>query len=65
MGKNEVRRTKNIRNIGIYHPHVFQMRYGFIRGVLINLHMEVKGGIFYIRVKLIKSIKSNQIMDYN
>ena len=63
MGPSGVRRNKTIGNIGIYHPCVFCVRYGFIRYFFTTFRKKVKGGIVSSRVKLIQSIKQNQIMD--
>ena len=58
-----VRRTKNIRNIGIYHPHVIRVRSGFISYVSTTFHVELKGFILPIEFKVIKLINSNKKMD--
>ena len=63
MGISGVTKTKTTGNIGIFCCRVFFDRSLFIRYVFDTLHMDVEGGIVFIQVKVIKSIKSNQRMD--
>ena len=52
-----------IGNIGVYHPLVFCVRSGFSRYLFTALHVEVKGGIVSIQLKLIELINKNQRME--
>ena len=47
--------TKNIKNVGAYHPHVFRMRYRFTQLYLYHLSNGVEDR------DIVKSVQCNEI----